>query len=147
MVLLGSAPAIASASLKQIEKALSRCPVVGIACAFVDNWVVPMGIGILLEEQTVKQAISISIRVAYVDKPEAGSGVLPATFDYSLLLTAIRARVAQGHINLLEELAFLVEQEALAHPLVVGGWVKLAKTELLQGCNSLGIERTFVKSR
>ena len=65
--------------------------------------------------------------------------------DYDFIHGAIRARVAQGHINLQETLCDDLARTLLAHPLVRAVRVSSEKPDVYPDCDAVGVEVFHVK--
>jgi 7,8-dihydroneopterin aldolase/epimerase/oxygenase len=75
-----------------------------------------MGIcGVLLEERERPQPFEIDLDVEIDLEPAAASDALDDTLDYGALSIAVVAVVEESHCQLLERLAGLIAEAALAH--------------------------------
>ena len=65
--------------------------------------------------------------------------------DYDFIRDTIRARIGQGHINLLETLCDDVAATLLAHPQVRAVRVSTSKPDVYADCDGAGVEVFHIK--
>lgn len=105
---------------------------------FVRGLVLPVAIGAYDEEQGVTQKVSFTIEgaVAAVVAPQRDA--LADVPSYDDLVGAVRAVVAEGHINLVETMAERIAERCLSDKRIVSVLVRVEKLE--RGPASVGVE-------
>jgi dihydroneopterin aldolase len=113
--------------------------------AEVTHWQPQLPIGILPQEYEAPQSVDICVQVAVRDTGLGLAHNLQGSFDYRCIFEAVNTLAAEGHIDLLEAVTEAIAQACLAHPLVLGVWVRVHKVALVPHCQGLGIQRTFTR--
>lgn len=105
---------------------------------FVRGLVLPVAIGVYDEEQGVTQKVSFTIEAAVVTSATAKGDAIAEVPSYDDLVGAVRAVVADGHINLVETLAERIAECCLADKRIASVLVRVEKLE--RGPASVGVE-------
>jgi dihydroneopterin aldolase len=105
---------------------------------FVRGFVLPIAIGVYEEEQGVTQKVSFTVEAAVSPAVKAKGDQIAEVPSYDDLVGAVRAVVADGHINLVETLAERIAERCLADERIVSVLVRVEKLE--RGPASVGVE-------
>ena len=126
---------------------LSPDAVAGLRVVFVRGLELRASLGVHPHEKAAPQRVVVGVELAVRDEA-APSGVgeddLRRTVDYSAVVRAARAIVAEGHTLLVETLAERLAAAALADPRVMRARVTVEKPDAFAEAASVGvsIERT-----
>jgi dihydroneopterin aldolase len=105
---------------------------------FVRGLVLPVALGVYDEEQGVTQKVSFTIEAAVAPAIRPKSDAIAEVPSYDDLVGAVRAVVANGHINLVETLAERIAERCLSDKRIVSVLVRVEKLE--RGPASVGVE-------
>ena len=106
---------------------------------FIADLILPVAVGAYASERNRTQRVRFSVS-AEIARRSAAPKVMADVFSYDIILDAIHAVVAQGHIDLLETLAEEIAQRLLQQPEIIRTTLKLEKLDL--GPAVAGIEIT-----
>ena len=126
---------------------LSPDAATGLRVVFVRGLELRASLGVHPHEKAAPQRVVVGVELAVRDET-APSGVgeddLRRTVDYSAVVRAARAIVAEGHTLLVETLAERLALAALADPRVVRSRVTVEKPDAFAEAASVGVsvERT-----
>jgi dihydroneopterin aldolase len=105
---------------------------------FVRGLVLPVPLGVYDEEQGVTQKVSFTIEASVAAGVSPKSDTIAEVPSYDDLVGAVRAVVADGHINLVETLAERIAERCLSDKRIVSVLVRVEKLE--RGPASVGVE-------
>ena len=106
---------------------------------FVRGLVLPVAVGVYDEEQGVTQKVSFTVEAAVAAERARPKGdAIAEVPSYDDLVGAVRAVVADGHINLVETLAERIAEQCLRDKRIVSVLVRVEKLE--RGPASVGVE-------
>lgn len=105
---------------------------------FVRGLVLPVALGVYAEEQGVTQKVSFTIEAAVAASVAPKGDAIAEVPSYDDLVGAVRAVVADGHINLVETLAERIADRCLRDKRIVSVLVRVEKLE--RGPASVGVE-------
>ncbi len=105
---------------------------------FVRGLVLPVAIGAYDEEQGVTQKVSFTIEAAVASSAAPQRDALADVPSYDDLVGAVRAVVAEGHINLVETMAERIAERCLSDKRIASVLVRVEKLE--RGPESVGVE-------
>jgi dihydroneopterin aldolase len=105
---------------------------------FVRGLVLPVALGVYEEEQGVTQKVSFTIEAAVAPSVAPKGDAFAEVPSYDDLVGAVRAVVANGHINLVETLAERIADQCLRDRRIVSVLVRVEKLE--RGPASVGVE-------
>lgn len=105
---------------------------------FVRGLVLPVAVGVYEEEQGVTQKVSFTVEASVATSVSPKGDVLAEVPSYDDLARAVRAVVADGHINLVETLAERIAERCLSDERIVSVLVRVEKLE--RGPASVGVE-------
>ena len=105
---------------------------------FVRGLVLPVAIGVYDEEQGVTQKVSFTVEASIAAGAAPQRDALADVPSYDDLVGAVRAVVAQGHINLVETMAERIAERCLSDKRIVSVLVRVEKLE--RGPASVGVE-------
>jgi len=105
---------------------------------FVRGLVLPVAIGVYDEEQGVTQKVSFTIEAAVASGASPQRDALADVPSYDDLVGAVRAVVADGHINLVETMAERIAERCLSDKRIASVLVRVEKLE--RGPASVGVE-------
>jgi 7,8-dihydroneopterin aldolase/epimerase/oxygenase len=121
---------------------LSPDAAAGLRVVFVRGLELRASLGVHPHEKAAPQRVVVGVELAVRDEA-APSGVgeddLRRTVDYSALVRAARAIVAEGHTLLVETLAERLAVAALADPRVVRARVTVEKPDAFAEAASVGV--------
>jgi dihydroneopterin aldolase len=107
---------------------------------FVRDLEIVVSVGVFEREKRYEQRIVVSADLYVSDDYDGVSDRLADVVDYGQVVDGI-SRIAQHeHVNLLETLAERIAQHCLADPRVEFVRVRLEKPDVLESCQSVGIE-------
>lgn len=107
---------------------------------FVEDFVVPMSIGVYRAERERRQRVRFAVEVA-VRRPPRPPADLRDVFSYDVIRDTIRLLAAEGHVGLVETLAERLAGRLFLHPAVVRVKVRIEKPEAGEGVVGVTIER------
>jgi 7,8-dihydroneopterin aldolase/epimerase/oxygenase len=105
---------------------------------FVRGLVLPVAVGVYDEEQGVTQKVSFTVEAAVATGCAPKGDAIAEVPSYDDLVGAVRAVVADGHINLVETLAERIAERCLTDKRIVSVLVRVEKLE--RGPASVGVE-------
>jgi len=105
---------------------------------FVRGLVLPVAIGAYEEEQGITQKVSFTIEASVACTAPPQHDALANVPSYDDLVGAVRAVVAEGHINLAETMAERIAERCLADKRIASVLVRVEKLE--RGPASVGVE-------
>jgi dihydroneopterin aldolase len=105
---------------------------------FVRGLVLPVAVGVYDEEQGVTQKVSFTVEAAVAASCAPKGDAIAEVPSYDDLVGAVRAVVADGHINLVETLAERIAERCLRDERIVSVLVRVEKLE--RGPASVGVE-------
>lgn len=105
---------------------------------FVRGLVLPVAVGAYDEEQGVTQKVSFTVEAAVAPGVAPKGDALSEVPSYDDLVGAVRAVIADGHINLVETLAERIAERCLKDQRIVSVLVRVEKLE--RGPASVGVE-------
>jgi dihydroneopterin aldolase len=105
---------------------------------FVKNLEVLARIGIHGHEQGMPQPVRVNVELETNAVPREDR--LDEVLDYEAVATAVRAIVAEGHINLAETLAERIVAACLSDKRVLRVRVRVEKLHALAGAEAAGVE-------
>jgi 7,8-dihydroneopterin aldolase/epimerase/oxygenase len=105
---------------------------------FVRGFVLPVAVGVYDEEQGVTQKVSFTVEAAVAASCAPKGDAIAEVPSYDDLVGAVRAVVADGHINLVETLAERIAERCLRDKRIVSVRVRVEKLE--RGPASVGVE-------
>lgn len=105
---------------------------------FVRGLVLPVAIGVYDEEQGITQKVRFTIEAAVATGVNAKQDMIAEVPSYDDLVGAVRAVIAEGHINLVETLAERIAERCLKDKRIVAVLVRVEKLE--RGPDSVGVE-------
>jgi dihydroneopterin aldolase len=105
---------------------------------FVRGFVLPVAVGVYDEEQGVTQKVSFTVEAAVAASCVPKGDAIAEVPSYDDLVGAVRAVVADGHINLVETLAERIAERCLRDERIVSVRVRVEKLE--RGPASVGVE-------
>jgi dihydroneopterin aldolase len=105
---------------------------------FVRGLVLPVALGVYDEEQGVTQKVSFTIEAAVASSAALQRDALADVPSYDDLVGAVRAVVAEGHINLVETMAERIAERCLSDKRIASVLVRVEKLE--RGPASVGVE-------
>jgi len=105
---------------------------------FVRGLVLPVAVGVYDEEQGVTQKVSFTVEATVATTLAPKSDAIAEVPSYDDLVGAVRAVVADGHINLVETLAERIAERCLRDKRVASVLVRVEKLE--RGPASVGVE-------
>ena len=105
---------------------------------FVRGLVLPVAVGVYDEEQGVTQKVSFTVEATVAPSVAAKGDAIAEVPSYDDLVGAVRAIVADGHINLVETLAERIAERCLRDKRIVSVLVRVEKLE--RGPASVGVE-------
>jgi dihydroneopterin aldolase len=107
---------------------------------FVKDLVLAALIGVHRHEKDGRQRVRINLDMDVVENEEPIQDRLADVVCYEDVVTAIRAIVAAGHINLVESLAELVADRCLKDRRVKKVRVRVEKLDVFADASSVGVE-------
>ena len=105
---------------------------------FVHDLVLDVEIGVYTHEKGVTQRVRFSVDVDVLPATLAVEDNIERVLDYDMIIAAIKAIIASGHIHLAETLAEEVAAGCLAHPRAGRVKVKIEKLDKEPG--AVGVE-------
>jgi dihydroneopterin aldolase len=105
---------------------------------FVRGLVLPVAIGAYDEERGITQRVRFTVEAAVATHVSPKGDALAEVPSYDDLANAIKAEIAQGHINLVETLAESIASRCLADKRIVSVLVRVEKLE--RGPDAVGVE-------
>jgi dihydroneopterin aldolase len=105
---------------------------------FVRGLVLPVAVGVYDEEQGVTQKVSFTVEATVATGVAPKGDAIAEVPSYDGLVGAVRAVVADGHINLVETLAERIAERCLSDERIVSVLVRVEKLE--RGPASVGVE-------
>ena len=111
---------------------------------FVRDLVLDCAIGVFPEEQNVTQKVGFTIEAAVDLSVGSSRDDIADVPSYDDLSNAVKATLAQGHINLVETLAEQTAARVLSDKRIV--WVRIRVEKLERGPGAVGIEIVRPKS-
>jgi 7,8-dihydroneopterin aldolase/epimerase/oxygenase len=105
---------------------------------FVRGLVLPIAVGVYDEEQGVTQKVSFTVEATVAPSVAAKGDAIAEVPSYDDLVGAVRAVVADGHINLVETVAERIAERCLSDKRIVSVLVRVEKLE--RGPASVGVE-------
>lgn len=105
---------------------------------FVRGLVLPVAVGVYDEEQGVTQKVSFTVEATVATGVTPKGDAIAEVPSYDDLAKAVRAIVADGHINLVETLAERIAERCLRDERIVSVLVRVEKLE--RGPASVGVE-------
>ena len=105
---------------------------------FVRGLVLPIAVGVYDEEQGVTQKVSFTVEATVATDGGPKGDALAEVPSYDDLVGAVRAVVADGHINLVETVAERIAERCLADKRIISVLVRVEKLE--RGPASVGVE-------
>ncbi len=114
---------------------------------FLRNYAVMINIGVHDYEKEGEQRalINVDLFIPLSDSTPK-EDQLSEVVDYDFIRTTIAARMAKGHIHLLETLCDDVARILLAHPKARAVRVSAEKLDLYPDCESVGVEVVRIKA-
>jgi dihydroneopterin aldolase len=105
---------------------------------FVRGLVLPIAVGVYDEEQGVTQKVSFTVEATVATDGGPKGDAIAEVPSYDDLVDAVRAVVADGHINLVETVAERIAERCLADKRIISVLVRVEKLE--RGPASVGVE-------
>jgi len=105
---------------------------------FVRGLVLPVAIGVYDEEQGVTQKVSFTVEATIAAGVTSQRDAIAEVPSYDDLVGAVRAVVADGHINLVETMAERIAERCLSDKRIASVLVRVEKLE--RGPASVGVE-------
>jgi dihydroneopterin aldolase len=105
---------------------------------FVRGLVLPVAVGVYDEEQGITQKVSFTVEASVAAGVTAKGDAIAEVPSYDDLAGAVRAVVADGHINLVETMAERIAERCLRDERIVSVVVRVEKLE--RGPASVGVE-------
>jgi 7,8-dihydroneopterin aldolase/epimerase/oxygenase len=124
-------------------------PLIGLAAGdrgrtyrriFVRDLEIVVSVGVFEREKRYEQRIIVSADLYVPDDYDGRSDRLADVIDYGQVVDGITRVAQQEHVNLLETLAERIAQHCLADPRVECVRVRIEKPDILESCQSVGIE-------
>jgi dihydroneopterin aldolase len=107
---------------------------------FVRDLVLPMSIGAYRRERKKPQRVRLDV-VAEVERRRSTADDMAGVFSYDVIIDAIHALVASGHVNLVETLAEEIAGRVLGHAQVRSVTVRVEKLDVGPGGGGIEIVR------
>ncbi len=101
-------------------------------------------VGVPKAERGTTQPVLTDIRCV-IELPTGGRDHLDATVNYAKIVDAAKRLVEEKRFVLLERLAEALAQICFNHQPIIRVTVKLCKPRKLADCDTVGIERTFIR--
>lgn len=105
---------------------------------FVRGLILPIAVGVYDEEQGITQKVSFTLEAAVAPSVSARGDEIAEVPSYDDLVGAVRAVVADGHINLVETVAERIAERCLKDERIVSILVRVEKLE--RGPEAVGVE-------
>lgn len=96
---------------------------------FVHDYVLDSEIGVYSNEKGVTQRVRVSVDVEIDSSDQPLQDDIARTFDYDVIIDAVKEVVGSGHINLTETMAEEIASRVLKHPRVQTVRVKVEKLD------------------
>ena len=106
---------------------------------FIDEFRIPMRIGIYPREQHVPQTLEISLQIGTSTARAGDSDDIRDTIDYAAVVERLRADLKERHFLLLEKLAEYVASVLLDDFGAVWARVSVAKPGVMHGVRRAGV--------
>ncbi len=107
---------------------------------FVRDLEVQAVVGVLEHEKLAPQKLVISVDLTVREGEEGLEDRLENVVCYGNVVDNIKAIIARGHVNLIETLADMIAESALADRRVLAAKVRIEKPDIIPECQSVGIE-------
>ena len=107
---------------------------------FVRDLEIVVSVGVLEREKRYEQRIIVSADLYVPDTYDGQSDRLADVVDYGRVVDGITRIAQREHVNLIETLAERIAQHCLADPRVERVRVRIEKPDVLESCQSVGIE-------
>ncbi|MDX2257990.1 MAG: dihydroneopterin aldolase [Hyphomicrobiaceae bacterium] len=105
---------------------------------FVDDLVLDCHIGVYAEEQGVTQKVGFRLEAAIAPAVRSRKDEIVEVPSYDDLTNAVKATLAEGHINLVETMAERIAERVLADKRILEVKVRIEKLE--RGPRAVGVE-------
>ncbi|TCS60880.1 dihydroneopterin aldolase [Varunaivibrio sulfuroxidans] len=112
----------------------------GVRHVFVRDLVLDALIGVYDHERTRTQRVRINLDLAVLEGDAPLNDDLANVLCYEDLSNAVRALVAQGHINLVETLCAQITDLCLSYQRVRSARVRVEKLDVFADAASVGVE-------
>ncbi|MFD0987557.1 dihydroneopterin aldolase [Methyloligella solikamskensis] len=96
---------------------------------FVHDYVLDSEIGVYSNEKGVTQRVRVSVDVEIDASDQPLQDDIAHTFDYDVIINAVKDVVGSGHINLTETMAEEIARRVLKHPRAQTVRVKVEKLD------------------
>jgi dihydroneopterin aldolase len=106
---------------------------------FIDDFRIPILVGIYPREKAVAQTVEISLQIGLASARAGSSDEIVDTIDYAAVVERLRAELATRHFNLLEKLAEYVAALLLEDFGAIWVRVSIAKLGMLRGVRRVGV--------
>jgi dihydroneopterin aldolase len=107
---------------------------------FIRDLLLPCSIGVHQHERIKPQQIRINLDLAVKEGTDALNDKIENVVNYEEIVIGVRARIARGHVNLVETLADDIATMCLEDLRVRSVRVQIEKLDVFEDATSVGVE-------